>query len=75
MNSHQTADATSSYRETSGTDIVRATSAASEGTISSFSRNNTLIFARTFYVAPLIVEQEVHLPDTDPSVIFDFAAD
>ena len=46
----QTADATAAYRERSSLDVARADSTAQDGTVASFTKNNTLVVsATTFY--------------------------
>jgi hypothetical protein len=45
----QTADATRAYRERSGVDIARADSTASDGTLASFTRDNTLVVSTTTF--------------------------
>ncbi len=55
----QTADATATYRDRSGVNIARAESTAQDGTIASFTRDNTLVVSTTtfypVYASPDIV--------------------
>lgn len=55
----QTTDATTAYRERSGLNIARADSTAQDGTIASFTRDNTLVLSSTtfypVYAAPDVV--------------------
>jgi hypothetical protein len=45
----QTADATTAYRERSGVNIARTDSTAQDGTIASFTRDNTLVVSSTTF--------------------------
>jgi hypothetical protein len=55
----QTSDATTAYRERSNLNIARADSTAQDGTIASFTRDNTLVVSSTtlypVYLAPHVV--------------------
>ena len=55
----QTSDATTAYRERSNLNIARADSTAQDGTIASFTRDNTLVVSSTtfypVYASPDVV--------------------
>ena len=54
----QTSDATRAYRERSAANIARVESTAQDGTIASFSRDNTLIVSSTTFY-PLCTSLDV----------------
>ena len=66
----QTADATATYRERSSVNIARAESTAQDGTIASFTRDNTLVVSTTtfypVYASPDVVYVQQLVEQLEP---------
>ena len=58
----QTTDAATAYRERSSLTIARSDSTAQDGTVASFSRNNTLVVSSTTFYPVLPARDVVYVP-------------
>jgi hypothetical protein len=64
----QTTDATTAYRERSGLNIARADSTAEDGTIASFTRDNTLVVSSTTFYPVYASPDTVYLQQLEEQV-------
>ncbi len=75
MNSYrQTTDASGVYHEWAPNNVARSHSAAQEGNLSSFTKNNTLVVSEMVLVIIYVPRIDVHPVNVNENVVIDFVS-